>query len=434
MISIEVTNSNFHNGLVKTTSGQLKDPELTQPSTIWQRPAWPALVFDAAALAPNLDLARLAQGKLLGLLDAIGLGQSQEVWRELWVQEALATAAIEGQQLNLESVRSSVAHRLGLADAPGHDRDVEGLVLVMQDAVDNCQTTLDIDRLCRWQSALFPGGTSGITRIVVGRLRDHADAMQIFSGPIGREVVYYTAPPSSQVASEMDKFLAWFEKTRPCVGTSPRLHGIARAAVAHLWFESIHPFEDGNGRLGRAVVDMALAQDMQAQNLSAALAQMRVFGMARQMQKTRAAYYDALNLAQRKPELLADGSGINITAWVQWFVQAFIQGCDTSSVVVRQAVDKAAFRLQAARINLNIRQHKVINRLLEAGNTELGGGFLGGMTTDKYAKITGASKATATRDLTDLLAKGLLQVQGVGKATRYAVNVPGWNHPSTPLP
>ena len=401
----------------------------TQPGAIWQQAAWPTLAFDAASLAPDLDLARLAQGKLLGLLDAIDLGQAQALRQELWVQEALATAAIEGQQLNLVSVRSSVAHRLGLADAPGQDRDVEGLVLVMQDAVDNCQASLDLDRLCRWQSALFPGGTSGITRIVVGRLRDHADAMQIVSGPMGRELVHYTAPPSSQVADEMNKFLTWFEASHPRAGAAPRLHGIARAAVAHLWFESIHPFEDGNGRLGRAVVDMALAQDLLAQGLSATAARMLVFGMARQMLKTRAAYCDALNLAQRRPLLLADGSAIDVTSWVQWFVQAFTQGCVTSQAVVRQAVDKSAFRLNAATCDLNARQHKVLGRLLEAGNTELGGGFLGGMSTDKYAKITGASKATASRDLTDLLAKGLLRVEGVGKATRYAVNVPGWIQP-----
>jgi Fic family protein len=401
----------------------------TQPCAIWQQAAWPALAFDAAALAPDLDLARLAQGKLLGLLDAIGLGQAQELRQELWVQEALATAAIEGQQLDLASVRSSVARRLGLADAPSHDRGVEGLVLVMQDAVDNCQTTLDLDRLCRWQSALFPGGTSGITRIVVGRLRDHTDPMQIVSGLMGREVVHYTAPPSSQVASEMAKFLTWFETTRPRADAAPSLHGIARAAVAHLWFESIHPFEDGNGRLGRAVVDMALAQDMLAQDVCAPVAQMRVFGMARQMLKTRATYYDALNLAQRRASLLANGSAIDVTSWVQWFVQAFTQGCVASQAVVRQAVDKSAFRIKAATCGLNARQHKVLDRLLEAGSTELGGGFLGGMSTDKYAKITGASKATASRDLTDLAAKGLLRAEGTGKATRYAVNVPGWIQP-----
>ncbi|MES2877666.1 MAG: Fic family protein [Pseudomonadota bacterium] len=406
---------------IKTTS--------TQPRYIWQHPAWPVLTFDAAALASELDMARLEQGKLLGLLSAIGMAQAQEVRRELWVQEALATAAIEGEKLNLASVRSSVAHRLGLADAPSHDRHVEGLVQVMQDAMENHQGALDPDRLCRWQSALFPGGTSGMTRIAVGRLRDHADAMQIVSGPLGREVIHYEAPPSSQVAQELNQFLVWFESTRPAQMTAPVLHGVARAALAHLWFESIHPFEDGNGRLGRALVDMALAQDMHARDPHASGALVRVFGMARQMLKTRAAYYDGLNTSQRIKQPNPQQEAIDVTPWVQWFVQAFTQSCLASQAVVRQAVDKAAFRLQAAQCGLNARQHKVLDRLLEAGNVALGGGFLGGMSTDKYAKITGASKATATRDLTDLLSKGLLRVEGVGKATRYVVNVPGWSQP-----
>ena len=166
---------------------------------IWQHPAWPRLTWDAAALAPVLEQARLEQGRLLGLLGAIGLEQANAVQRELWVQEALATAAIEGEQLNLESLRSSVAHRLSLADAPGADRHAEGLVQVMQDALVNHSAALDLDRLCRWQSALFPGGTSGIQRIAVGRLRDHLDAMQIVSGALGREVVHYEAPPSVRV-------------------------------------------------------------------------------------------------------------------------------------------------------------------------------------------------------------------------------------------
>jgi Fic family protein len=181
--------------------------------------------------------------------------------------------------------------------------------------------------------------------------------------------------------------------------------------MAHLWFETIHPFEDGNGRLGRAIVDMALAQDLGAPE--------RMFGMSRQLLTVRSAYYDALNAAQR--------GTLDITPWVQWFVQAFTQGCVTSQTVVKQAVDRAEFRLHAAICGVNERQTRVLNRLLEAGSSELGGGFLGGMTADKYSKITGASKATATRDLTDLLNKELLQVQGIGKATRYAINVPGWS-------
>lgn len=395
---------------------------------IWQHPCWPTLTFDAAALAHGLGVARLEQGRLLGLMDAIGLASAQEMARELWVQEAMATAAIEGEKLQLEMVRSSVAHRLGLADAPSHDRTVDGLVLVMQDAVEGCQAALDLDRLCRWQSALFPGGTSGLARIAVGRLRDHADPMQIVSGALGREVVHYTAPPSRQVHGEVQQFLAWFEATRPVPGAVPVLPGLARAALAHLWFESIHPFEDGNGRLGRAIVDMALAQDLQAQGGPGT--QRHLFGMARQMLKSRAAYYDALNQAQRRP--LSEGplGAIDVTPWLQWFVQAFTLGCITSQAVVKQAVDKAAFRLRAAQCGVNSRQNKVLERLLEAGSTELGGGFLGGLSADKYSKITGASRATATRDLSDLLAKGLLQVAGVGKATRYAVNVPGWTHPA----
>jgi Fic family protein len=399
---------------------------------IWQHSAWPQLAFDATALAPALDQARLEQGRLLGLLCAIGLEQANAVQRELWVQEALATAAIEGEQLNLESLRSSVAHRLSLADAPGADRSVEGLVQVMGDALTNHSATLDLDRLCRWQSALFPGGTSGITRIAVGRVRSHTDAMQIVSGALGREVVHYEAPPSAQVTAQMESLLAWFERTRPISSdtASAAVNGIARAALVHLWFESIHPFEDGNGRLGRALADMALAQDMHAQDAQASPALVRVFGLARQMLKTRAGYYDALNHAQRLRDVGSEASVIDATPWVLWFVQAFTQACVGSQAVVRDATDKAHFRLRAAQCQTNERQRKVLERLLAAGHVGSGGGFLGGMTTDKYAKITGTSKATATRDLADLLANSLLRVEGVGKATRYAVNMPGWEQPA----
>ena len=404
----------------------------TSPRYIWQHHAWPQLMFDAGSLAGALDQARLEQGRLLGLLGAIGLEQANAVQRELWVQEALATAAIEGEQLNLESLRSSVAHRLQLADAPGPDRSVEGLVQVMQDALANHSAALDLDRLCRWQSALFPGGTSGIARIAVGRVRDHADAMQIVSGPLGREIVHYEAPPSAEVAAHMDRFLEWFERTRPTRGASAAatVNGIARAALVHLWFESIHPFEDGNGRLGRALADMALAQDMHARDPQANPALVRVYGLAHQMLKTRAAYYDALNHAQRLRGIAPEATTIDATPWVQWFVQAFTRACIASQAVVMDATEKAQFRLRAAQCHISPRQSKVLERLLEAGHVGSGGGFLGGMTNEKYAKITGTSKATATRDLSDLLANGLLRVEGVGKATRYAVNVPGWEQPA----
>jgi Fic family protein len=397
---------------------------------IWQHPLWPALHFDAATLAPALDAARLEQGKLLGLIDAVGMGQGQALALALWEQEALATSAIEGEKLDLAAVRSSVSQRLGLAATSSSDRSVEGLIEVMQDATQGFAAVLDDDRLWRWQSALFPGGTSGVRRIAVGRYRDHLDAMEIVSGPIGREVVHYTAPPSGQVAGEMAQFLGWFEATRTASPDTAPLNGLLRAGLAHLWFESIHPFEDGNGRLGRAVVDLALAQDLGAST--------RALGMARAMLAARAAYYDALSAAQNMSPKAQTNTQVqvrpdamlNVTSWLLWFVHTFTQGCISSQAVVNQALEKANFRLRASQCGVSERQRKVLDRLLEAGHEGLGGGFLGGMTTDKYSKITGASKPTASRDLVDLLDKGLLRVEGMGKATRYAVAIDSWHQPA----
>jgi Fic family protein len=313
-----------------------------------------------------------------------------------------------------------------LDDAPAAaNRSVDGLVDVMQDAVEHCAAPLDADRLGRWQSALFPGGTSGLQRIVVGRWRDHEDPMQIVSGALGHEVVHYVAPPSSQVPDEMAQLLAWFEATRPAPhvqGSPAMLNGLVRAAMVHVWFETVHPFEDGNGRVGRALVDMALAQDLAAGTGQAPPFSAPIFGMARRMLTQRAAYYDALNAAQRGTP--------DVTPWVLWFVQAFVQGCMASQAVVRQAVDKSAFRSRMTVAGVNPRQAKVLERLLTAGSVELGGGFLGGLTADKYTKLTSTSKPTATRDLADLLGKGLLQVTGQGKGTRYAIALPGWKQPA----
>ncbi|MBC7435250.1 MAG: Fic family protein, partial [Bdellovibrionales bacterium] len=381
-------------------------PNLTLSKThIWQLTSWPAMHFDPARLAPELQAARLAQGQLLGQLEAIGLEEARGLGRDLWIQEAIATAAIEGERLDLSAVRSSVTRRLGLADLSTYDRHVDGLVEVMQDATANHDAALDEDRLCRWQSALFPGGTAGIRRIAIGRFRDHAEPMQIVSGLPGREVVHYTAPASSEVRSHMRLFLQWFNGTRPGHARAPfpPLDGLVRAALAHLWFETVHPFEDGNGRLGRAIADMAIAQDLNSPT--------RVFSLSRQLLDTRAGYYDALQHAQ--------SGELDVTPWVEWFIRALTQGCHKSRAVVRQAISKSALRTRCAALAVNERQRKILERLMEAGD----GGFLGGMTADKYSKITGASKATATRDLADLLQKDLLLVEGVGKATRYVVNV-----------
>jgi Fic family protein len=384
-----------------------------RPVYLWQQPGWPQLQVDTAALSGALQAARQRQGEALGLAQALGMPTIDAVLQELWVSEAAATAAIEGERLDLAALRSSVMRRLGQGGASGPvSRSVEGLVEVMQDALAGFDQPLDDDRLCRWQSALFPGGTSGIRRIAVGRYRDHADPMQIVSGRPGHEVVHYQAPASAEVPREMARFLSWFEATRPGRGAaSSSRHaadGLTRAAIAHLWFETIHPFEDGNGRIGRAIADMALAQDLGAPT--------RLYSLSAQLLASRGAYYDALNQAQK--------GQTEVTAWVRWFADALAQACARTTGIMLSALHKQRFWAAHAATPLNERQRKVVQKLLDAGD----GGFLGGLSADKYVKMTGTSKATATRDLAALLQHGLLRAQGSGKATRYQVNVPEWAH------
>jgi Fic family protein len=375
---------------------------------IWQLPGWPTLTLDYQRAGPALSEARRMQGVIEGKAQAIGIEGAGQIVRAVMEDEVIATAAIEGEQLDPVAVRSSVMRRLGLASTGPLDRNVDGLVDVINDATRRFDQPLDDDRLRRWQSALFPGGTSGIRRIAVGRYRDHADPMQIVSGPPDKEVVHYEAPPSHQVAAEMARFLSWFARTTPVPGYRPEIDGLARAAIAHLWFESIHPFEDGNGRIGRAIVDMAIAQDQRAT--------VRLHSLSYQLLESRNGYYDALNAAQR-------GTG-DATHWVVWFAQQYALACERSSNVIDRAIEKARFWADHAAIELNERQRKVLQRLLDDGD----GGFLGGLNAEKYTKITSTSKPTATRDLGVLVRSGLLWTTGQGKAMRYYVDVPGWTH------
>lgn len=370
---------------------------------IWQREGWPNLVHDAQALAPDLAEAHRLQGVVEGKAAAIGLGTTSDVALAAFSDEVIATAAIEGVRLPADAVRASVMRRLGLATTGPTDRDVDGLVLVLADAAQGADRALDDDRLWRWQSALFPGGTSGLQRIVVGRYREHEDPMQIVSGLPGREVVHYEAPPSREVPAQMARFLAWFGASSP-----EPVDGLVRAAIAHLWFESVHPFEDGNGRLGRAIVDMAMAQHLRQP--------VRLYSLSRQLLSSRSAYYDALNAAQR--------GDLDVTAWVRWFVGQCAAACTTASRVIDEAIAKRQFWARHAAVALSDRQRKVLQRLLDDGD----GGFLGGLNAEKYTKMTGVSKATATRDLSELTSAGLLWAHGTGKAVRYYVAMPGWSH------
>ena len=331
--------------------------------------------------------------------------------QEVFFQEVMSTSAIEGENLDPASVRSSVLRKLGIEPPVGSERSrqIDDLVDVIQDAIIGFDQPLDHDRLFRWQAALFPSGISGLQRIAVGKYRDHADAMQIVSGLPGKEVVHYTAPPSAHVAFEMNQFLQWFSRTTPVAAQAAELDGIARAAIAHVWFETIHPFEDGNGRIGRAIVDMAMAQDLGAPT--------RLFSLSSQMLNDRTGYYEALSAAQH--------GSTDVSAWVHWFANALSQACVASSALLDAAIEKSKFWAMHSQISLNERQRKVIQRLLNDGD----GGFLGGLNVQKYIKMTGTSKPTATRDLSDLVRYGLLLARGQGKAVRYYVAVPGWAHP-----
>ena len=372
-------------------------PAPQRPSYIWSQPGWPALTFDQAALTDALSRARLAQGMGHGLAQAIGLAHHPEIVHDIWVAEAMATAGIEGETLNLDAVRSSVLRKTGQARGGVSSRHVDGLVDVMDDATRHFSKKLTHARLCHWQAALFPGGRSGLARIEVGAYRTHTDPMQIVSGRQGKEKVHYVAPPSATVHAEMTRFLAWFRDTAP--GGNIVIDGVARAALAHLWFETIHPFEDGNGRLGRALCDLVLAQDSKAPT--------RLYSFSRQLLENRAQYYDELNAAQCGTP--------DATRWVVWFTSQFEAACNKSAAIIQAAVDKAHFWRAAP--ELNERQRKAVQRLLDAGP----GGFVGGMSAEKYVNLTGASKATATRDLADLAGKGVLEITGQGRGTRYAL-------------
>jgi Fic family protein len=368
---------------------------------IWQQPGWPGLRYDSTRVAAAVALALRAQGVVEGKLAAIGLEQRQEIAAETWTQEALSTAAIEGERLDLEAVRSSVARRLGFPDvkATATPRHVEGLLDVMDDAVSLADKPVTHERLHAWQAALFPTGFSGMSRIRVGGYREHAEPMQIVSGRMGRETVHYQAPPSVAVPAEMDAFLTW-------LNGSSEPTALVKAALAHLWFETIHPFEDGNGRVGRAIVDLILARGAGEPS--------RVLRISQRLLAQRADYYEQLERAQHGP--------LEVTPWVVWFTEQVHAAFDMAASVVDLSLAKAMFWNKHRAKDLSPRQRKAVNALLDAGP----GGFEGGMSTRKYESLTGAARATASRDLIELAALGLLTQVGAGRGTRYYLRIEGW--------
>lgn len=373
----------------------------TEAPYVWQQQGWPGLHYDPVRVGAALAHARRVQGVVEGKLAALGFEQRLELAAEAWSQEAVATAAIEGERLDLAAVRSSVARRLGVGrqDGPNAPRNVEGLLDSMDDAVMRCADEVTHERLHAWQAALFPTGYSGMTKIRVGSYREHAEHMQIVSGQGRRERVHYEAPPSERVPQEMSQLLQWFN-----AGTEA--DSLVRAALTHLWFETIHPFEDGNGRVGRVWVDLVLARDSGEAS--------RLIRTSQSLLDRRNEYYEQLERAQH--------GGLDVTEWVAWFVQQVQVSCEEASNTIDDTLAKARFWMDHGNKNLNERQRKAMNLLLDAGPH----GFEGGMSTRKYESIAGTSRATASRELIELEDLGLLARAGAGRSTRYYVNLPGW--------
>ena len=364
---------------------------------IWQHKEWPKFTWDDVELAPILREINQLQGKLLGQTEGMDLQQPE---LDALLQNAINTSAIEGEDLNVESVRSSLAKQLGVEQAglpPGTPQS-DGLAELLIDATHHYDVPLTKDRLFQWHRALFPMGQSGLTPIRVVQLRG-AEPMQVVSGPVGKRVIHFEAPPNENLEKELDDFLSWFTQNQQ------QLDPVMRAGIAHLWFITLHPFDDGNGRIARAISDLVLAQ-AEHRNI-------RFYAMAATIMKNRQGYYNILEETQR--------NGLIITRWLLWFATMLKQTVLDALERVHYVLLKAKFWQRHAQTTLSKRQIKALNRLLDAGPGE----FEGGLNARKYAGLTKVSKATATRDLIDLVSKGcLVKREPGGRSTSYDINWP----------
>ncbi|MDO8525246.1 MAG: Fic family protein [Candidatus Omnitrophota bacterium] len=361
---------------------------------IWEHKSWFDFKYDEAALLNPLSGLRVLQGKLLGRVASLDIRLETEAQANVLVEEAVRTAEIEGQKLNRDAVRSSVAVKLGLPKGVDqHDRNIDGLVDVLLDAVRLHDKPLTVERLNSWHAALFPSGYSGLRKIRVGKLRGD-EPMQIVSGPIGKEKVHFQAPPKERLDEEMRLFLKWWNPS------SGSMDGVLRAATAHLRFVIIHPYEDGNGRLARALTDMALAQDEKLR--------VRFYSISSEIMRTRNEYYKILEKVQR--------CSADVTEWYLWFIKCITAAIEHSQDIIADVLAKVDFWNQYAQTQLNERQKKVINRILEVGQ----GKFTGGLTTRKYVNIAKVSRATAFREIADMLDKKVLRrLSGKGRSVHY---------------
>jgi Fic family protein len=366
---------------------------------LWQSPQWPDFQVDLAALQPALTAARYAQGRAMGLASHLQLMDLGDLQLQGWADEAIATAQIEGEILQVNSVRASAARRLGLQDAKAMERDArtEAMLDVLQAAIEQSHQPLTHDTLHGWQAALFPNGRSGIQKIRTGAYRDHAEPMQIVTPRLGKpDIVHYQAPDSADVPAHMTQLIDWFNNKQG------QTDGLVRAALAHLWLEAIHPFEDGNGRVGRALVEMALAQDLKTDK--------RLWSLSQQMWLDRTGYYAQLQAATGQ-------ANMDVTPWVQWFVGCVHKAADATWDHMQTALRKTRFwtELREQHLQLTPTQTKAINKLYDVGPD----GFVNGISTEKYVNLCRVSRATAYRELTALCEMGVLVQTGTGRGTRY---------------
>lgn len=358
---------------------------------VWQRKEWPRFEWSDARVLEPLGAARHRQGRLLGAMARLGFDLKQEAQLEALTENVIKSSEIEGDILDRAGVRSSVARHLGIdqAGVVRADRRTEGVVMMMLDATEKYELPLSRDRLFGWQAALFPGGFSDLRRVKTGGWRDDAEGpMQVVSGREGKWRVHFEAPPASRLDAEMDRFIEWFNRNEG--------EGLLRAGLAHLWFVTIHPFEDGNGRIARAITDQALAQSEGTRQ--------RFYSLSGQIQKERTEYYDLLERTQK--------GSLDVTDWLIWFLACFSRSIEGAEAVCARVLKKADFWQRHAGKAFSERQRKVLNRLPD--------GIDGTLTAKKWAALGKCSVPTAQRDINDLLARGALRPNpGGSKNTSY---------------
>ena len=373
-------------------------------SWIWQQPDWPQFRWKGSALEPLLKQARAARQDLLSRLATLEAPLDREAISALLSRESLGTAAIEGELLDPGQVRSSIARRLRLPLAEGQpaaSAQVEGLLDVLLEATSTLAAPLTLATLNHWHQRLFAGGPDSLRAIRIGDLRDEAP-MQVLSGAIGRERLHFEAPPRDQLEAHLETFLDWI------VSPPAQLDGLVRAGLAHLWFLTLHPYEDGNGRLARAIADRLLALDCTAQ--SQGVLPGRALGISAQILREREGYYKALERCQR--------GDLDVTSWLNWFLEQLSAAALNNGAVIDAVQRKAAFWWSHRHSGFNSRQQKLLNRLLDAEPE----GFTGGMTLRKAISLTKVSRATAWRDLAELVERQAIVPIGEGRSRAYRLD------------